>query len=794
MTLTSVKDVSENPVANGVTVPTNAAFKAKDIDRKMKLYGVFEAFRHGKFPSNSQIDKTLFYALNHSPIDQSRLSPDGKLLISDFQAIIDTARTMVAVKNKDELFQQFLYHTRDVDYSKGSLKNINTPLNKDDAGRDAQLAAEHLRTLGKLIFTNSEFRKILKDASFLGRDVLADGLSKAANGARPTEQQLADVDDPAPSNQWEGANGVTADHTTGVPRTEVEALVDHANRKKEEVREIVAQDMRQVQAKVDAQTTRTGPDGQIVVQDPEVAKADGKATLKEKTWGRISDKHKDVLKEQYEAGKHYAKDKFPEERKQRFIYRLKKVVVELQRHRDYQDAIEFFLNMAHSYGTQAKSVGAASGDQGLNVRNDPGFIQAETELRTLLERFANNTSFQPVIDAVSQVYKDAENDAELRAWFKQLDDYVRTVLQEPGYVMSDQADKEGRRIWDDGRKFFDVKYKGTRDNVLDQLSFFFKAYADDPINVKFGENWKKLTKDLLHDGDGNLKYKPQLWADVRNIILPQLIEDIGYVPIPRIEYTDHMLDLVIENLTLESQNLLPNVIEMEIKNYFKLSPYAAINDRSTHSFWISFSQVQADLKDVAFYVRKKSGFPKITDSGLVDVQLSGKGISGRIHVESVEARGAMFKVVDVKVKVDKLKLAIRESKHQFLYSTLKPLATRLIKKQIQKAIQDAIHSGLVHLDAQLIDLRDRLDTADGSDGAPTKMEAFKETFGEKKEQASSKAASIDEKTGTFKIVAKRDSKILDWASKDSMVEKQGDRLDRAVGGQGWKSPAFDIVT
>ena len=32
----------------------------------------------------------------------------------------------------------------------------------------------------------------------------------------------------------------------------------------------------------------------------------------------------------------YAKEKFPEERRQRFIYRLKKVVVENQRHRDYQ--------------------------------------------------------------------------------------------------------------------------------------------------------------------------------------------------------------------------------------------------------------------------------------------------------------------------------------------------------------------------------------------------------------------------------------------------------------------------
>lgn len=58
--------------------------------------------------------------------------------------------------------------------------------------------------------------------------------------------------------------------------------------------------------------------------------------------------------------------------------------------------------------------------------------------------------------------------------------------------------------------------------------------------------------------------------------------------------------VVIENLTLEGANLLPNVIEIEARNYFKVSPYANIKDVSKHSFMVSFSQVQADLKDVAF--------------------------------------------------------------------------------------------------------------------------------------------------------------------------------------------------
>lgn len=80
------------------------------------------------------------------------------------------------------------------------------------------------------------------------------------------------------------------------------------------------------------------------------------------------------------------------------------------------------------------------------------------------------------------------------------------------------------------------------------------------------------------DSDGNLKYKEHLIKDLRQVILPALIEKNGYIPIPRIEYTgqyssrrrrhdadlllDDMIDVVIENLTLQSANLLPNVVEI----------------------------------------------------------------------------------------------------------------------------------------------------------------------------------------------------------------------------------------
>jgi len=68
-------------------------------------------------------------------------------------------------------------------------------------------AGRHLRTLGNLIATNSEVRKILSDFSVIGRDILARSASHAAETVRPNQDALTNIDRPAPSDQFETAGG-----------------------------------------------------------------------------------------------------------------------------------------------------------------------------------------------------------------------------------------------------------------------------------------------------------------------------------------------------------------------------------------------------------------------------------------------------------------------------------------------------------------------------------------------------------------------------------------------------------
>lgn len=313
--------------------------------------------------------------------------------------------------------------------------------------------------------------------------------------------------------------------------------------------------------------------------------------------------------------------------------------------------------------------------------------------------------------------------------------------------------------------------------------------GDDPLNKRFGDDWARLTKDLLFDSEGSLKWKPELWMDIRKVILPSLIDQVGYVPIPRIEYTDDNIDIVIENLALSGRNLFPNLVSIEAHNFVKFSPYDAIRDEHHHDFTLTFGQIQADMKDVAFYFRKKSGIPKLTDSGLADVLLGGNGLTVTAHVSSAEKdKSSVFKVKDVTVKVDTLKFSIRDSKHDLLYKTLRPLATGLVKKQLQKAVEGAVRTALEYVDGQLVGVRDSMAEAKASEDK-SRTQVLQEMFQRKKDEAESLKEKKDDRNAQFKVVSKRDSVIIHEGHPGGWINRAQERSEAAEKGEGWRSEA-----
>ena len=144
----------------GVNRPTNVRARDADIDQKLQLFGIATAFNSGKMPANDQIDATLnsFIASKALSKPSSKLSSEGRALVGDVREVIEQAKQLVLSKNEGNLLQEFIYKT-----SKTDLRSINSsggPVTKDAARQDGQNALEGIKTLGKLLVTNGQFRKL----------------------------------------------------------------------------------------------------------------------------------------------------------------------------------------------------------------------------------------------------------------------------------------------------------------------------------------------------------------------------------------------------------------------------------------------------------------------------------------------------------------------------------------------------------------------------------------------------------------------------------------------------------
>ncbi|KAJ3864235.1 hypothetical protein EV359DRAFT_41469 [Lentinula novae-zelandiae] len=817
--------MSSLPSARGaVTDPIERDRKEQDVESKLRLYTTVNALRESKLPANKQLDGWLDVLQQNLGSDghSQKLSRQGQKLTTDLRDILDTVRLILKKKNGDELLQDVIWNTRDIETPnsiKGEdLANDNHVLgvNKNKAQEDAQQAAHSVRTLLHLLLTNSEARKLVSDFSVVGRDLLARGLGKASEGLRPDEDQLKLVDEAhrgeggafsvaspeqrAREHEEIGVDGMVKARVPSDIQDSANAVAEEASRTKDTAQS-AARDARGQ----DISPSSPQEGVEVVKEESKKRGLMDRVKVGSNVKNSIPNEHQEKAKDHFNRGKEFITEEyFPKERRDQWIWRGKKVILECQSHPEYQSSLRWLLSYIKEYASHGRRIANEGGNKATEGNGD---LQGTmSQLRALTERFADGFMEEDIWDPINALIDDAQRDQEFKQWWNEVDEWLEKVLLTPGYVIEPVSSNRGRELYEAGKKFYAArgKYREHFDNVFEGIGKFVGGIGADPLNRRFGTDIQRLTKDLLFDSEGKLTFKAELWNDVRNTIVPGLIQRIGLVPIPRIEYTDDSLDLVLENLTLSAQNLFPNLVEVEVKNWARFGTSKETNT-NRHSLHLHLSHIQTDMRDVAFYFRKKSGLPKLKDSGLADVLLGGDGLSATIHLESSSDPTTLYDIKNIAVKVDTLKFAIRDSKHDLLYKTLRPLATGLIKKQIQKAVADGMRTGLEWLGEELIAVKDRMNEA--REGANEEEEvgrfkAMQEAFKRRTDDTAS-SVSRSGSSSQFKVVSNKRNSLLastghpsGWVNRVDEKEKTIHQLPAGERGTGnedsWRSKAFDI--
>lgn len=382
-----------------------------------------------------------------------------------------------------------------------------------------------------------------------------------------------------------------------------------------------------------------------------------------------------------------------------------------------------------------------------------------------------------------------------------MDKYVRRCLQEQGYILEPVSTQDWNKLYDHGNYLLRQKYKTHTDRILDEAKFLVNQFDQDAQNKQFAQSVNKLFLDLGNDENGKPTFKPHLLKDLTEIIIPATFEKIAYIPIPRIEYSDPQVDAVIENLVLESDNFMPNLLEIHNENHMRFGR-KKIAGSQQHAIEVKVSGVQMDLRDVSLYINRKKGFPSLKDTIIADILLAGDGFSFTLKMSTASKKDSQhfFKCDKVDVTLKDMKLKIKKSKYKPLFNLAKPIALRAMRPAIQKAAEKAIKDNFNKADAFLrqvqIEANRALEEARNDPGnAPNIYKRYTEALQKQillgKEKAEEVKKAVDDKKVNVAIT-KEDSIFPNVHLPGGISSKATEYKELAKKGEKWESPVFSI--
>lgn len=231
----------------------------------------------------------------------------------------------------------------------------------------------------------------MSDASILIRDMAGDAATKAAEKVKPGEEQLSQIDQPADDNVWHDAPDMSRDNIKNQLKQTYnkntplsgQDLKDAAGDATETAHPDGSRDPQEV-ARLAAEDQQNGSASGV---DATSGAQAGLNTLKDRASSNIPDSAKDQGRATKQRTVNYLKGKMPEERREQSIWRLKKMVVEIQGHPDYMQAVDTLLRLAETYGGHASNVTQQAIGSAKGAHDDSALQKAEADLKVCYSRF-----------------------------------------------------------------------------------------------------------------------------------------------------------------------------------------------------------------------------------------------------------------------------------------------------------------------------------------------------------------------------------------------------------------------
>ncbi|KAI8333214.1 hypothetical protein BD560DRAFT_306242, partial [Blakeslea trispora] len=615
-----------------------------------------DSLRQGKLPTNHQLSSIIDRLLHSNTIENNKksMSEDGVLLLNDFQQLLMTLQTALKTKNRDELFQSMIYHVRKSEEIVRHHALINQPPKsqlKTAADAVLKLAKLFLDDGGNVFDSDRHHQHDLQASVYLAN-------SSATNpSAQVGEIRVRPL---TPSSLYDKRK----DYTPAISEDETQHKGD------------LTDSYHQSMTSYNQTINNTASRGKTTVHKYSATTDHANVSVSNEGQPENSD----ILVQ--------------------VVDQLKKIMLTIQKNPEYQQAISILLTLFSDWG---KRLTTNNNFQRFDRRRsstvDPSeqgeyyLYTSSRECKTILEDWAQGKSLDPIIERGNNLADKMRQDNQLNSLCNKVASYIQQLLKEPDYLEADQSTKDGQDLVNQIRQHTFDQYRSEASAFARDSSDFINTISEDPISKDISNLVRSIHNHLWYDKNGYAAFKPQLLNDIRITLIPALIEQFHYIALPKIVYSDRQYEIALENLLLAGDTLLPKVFEIKIQDFLRFSPNKNVGYTNVQSMHIDMAGIQTVMEDVIFYYKKKSGFPRLTDSGVVSLRTDGEGLRLMMVVTSNYAdQKHTFRLEQCQCVIDKLFINVKHSKHNMLYKVLNPVLTGIVKRQMAKSIETKMHT------------------------------------------------------------------------------------------------------
>lgn len=348
----------------------------------------------------------------------------------------------------------------------------------------------------------------------------------------------------------------------------------------------------------------------------------------------------------------------------------------------------------------ASSTGATPGVMSMQQQ----LSQIFKRLRSFAHRFTNGKSIDDFVFFTKEFLTLIRHNHESTALFHEWKEFFIATMNS-GYDAPLGVEQTRIQQFDNLIYRTDVLFASFANHyvvyrMMEEASSIINAIRQDPLRQKLANDTKIFVSNFVtYDSYGRPSLNTEVLSQMKSLLVPLLREQLYYLPIPKIEGSNGKYDYWLDNIIFSTDDILPDHVRIEVKQKTHLDRVASSSQNYTRILF-TLDNVRTHMRNVRFWYRRNT-MPKMTDEGFADVFLTRNGARIRLALIANFNSQEPFTVEGVKVTLDRFKIKVHESKHDWLYNAVTTLFRGRLRRDIEMKAEESIRNAFGTMNQQL---------------------------------------------------------------------------------------------